>query len=125
MRSLVTITGDSLTLRQIHTVCCHDAPVALSEDARRRVIRSRNTVDTLVENGEVVYGITTGFGKFSDVSITADECKTLQRNLIITHAVGAGEPFSRAVSRGRRMPMARNTSQINPEQSWPFLPPQL
>ena len=100
MRSLVTITGDSLTLRQIHTVCWHDAPVVLSEDARRRVIRSRNTVDTLVDNGEVVYGITTGFGKFSDVSITADECKTLQRNLIITHAVGAGEPFSRAVSRG-------------------------
>lgn len=100
MKSLVTITGESLTLRQIHTVCHHDAPVALGEEARQRVIASRKTVDTLVDENRVVYGITTGFGKFSDVSITPDECKTLQRNLIITHAVGAGEPFSRDVARG-------------------------
>lgn len=100
MRSLVTITGETLTLRNIHTVCCHDAPVVLSEEAKERILRSRQTVDDLVEEGRVVYGITTGFGKFSDVHITNDECKTLQRNLIITHAVGAGEPFSREVARG-------------------------
>ncbi|MBQ9950748.1 MAG: histidine ammonia-lyase [Clostridia bacterium] len=100
MRSLVTITGETLTLRNIHTVCCHDAPVVLSEEARERILRSRQTVDNLVEEGRVVYGITTGFGKFSDVHITNAECKTLQRNLIITHAVGAGEPFSREVARG-------------------------
>ena len=100
MRSLVTITGETLTLRQIHTVCCHDAPVILGEEARQRVLASRQVVDDLVAQDAVVYGITTGFGKFSDVSITSEECKTLQRNLIITHAVGAGEPFSRAVSRG-------------------------
>ena len=57
-------------------------------------------MDELVERGETVYGITTGFGKFSDVCITQDECKTLQRNLIVTHAVGAGEPFRRHVTRG-------------------------
>lgn len=100
MKSLVTITGETLTLRQIHTVCCHDAPVVLGEEARRRVLASRKVVDDLVAQDAVVYGITTGFGKFSDVSITSDECKTLQRNLIITHAVGAGAPFSRTVSRG-------------------------
>jgi histidine ammonia-lyase len=100
MKSLVTITGETLTLRQIHTVCCHDAPVVLGEEARKRALASRKVVDDLVAQDAVVYGITTGFGKFSDVSITSDECKILQRNLIITHAVGAGEPFSRAVSRG-------------------------
>lgn len=100
MKSLVTITGQTLTLRQIHTVCCHDAPVVLGEEAKQRVLASRKVVDDLVAQNAVVYGITTGFGKFSDVSITSEECKTLQRNLIITHAVGAGEPFSRAVSRG-------------------------
>ena len=100
MKTCVTITGETLTMRQIHTVCCHDAPVVLGEEARERVLASRKVVDDLVERDAVVYGITTGFGKFSDVSITNEECKTLQRNLIITHAVGAGEPFSRAVSRG-------------------------
>lgn len=100
MKKVVTITGETLTLWDLHTVCYHDTPVALDEQARQRILASRKTVDDLVDQGKVVYGITTGFGKFSDVRITNDECKTLQRNLIITHAVGAGEPFSRAVSRG-------------------------
>ena len=100
MANVVTITGQTLTLHDLHTVCYHDTPVVLGEEARQRILRSRKTVDDLVEQDKVVYGITTGFGKFSDVRITNDECKTLQRNLIITHAVGAGEPFSREASRG-------------------------
>lgn len=100
MAKVVTITGETLTLWELHTVCYHDTPVVLDDEARQRILRSRKTVDDLVDQDKVVYGITTGFGKFSDVRITNDECKTLQRNLIITHAVGAGEPFSRAVSRG-------------------------
>jgi len=48
----------------------------------------------------VVYGITTGFGKFSDVTISKEESKTLQKNLIITHAVGAGKPFDTEIVRG-------------------------
>ena len=100
MANVVTITGETLTLHDLHTVCYHDTPVVLGEEARQRILRSRKTVDDLVEQDKVVYGITTGFGKFSDVRITNDECKTLQRNLIITHAVGAGEPFSREASRG-------------------------
>ena len=100
MAKFVTITGETLTLWELHTVCYHDTPVVLDEQARQRILRSRKTVDELVEQDKVVYGITTGFGKFSDVRITNDECKTLQRNLIITHAVGAGEPFGRPAARG-------------------------
>ena len=100
MANVVTITGETLTLHDLHTVCYHDTPVVLGEEAKQRILRSRKTVDDLVEQDKVVYGITTGFGKFSDVRITNDECKTLQRNLIITHAVGAVEPFSREASRG-------------------------
>lgn len=100
MKNVVVITGETLTLHDLHIVCYHDVPVVLAEEARQRILASRKTVDDLVEQGRVVYGITTGFGKFSDVQITNDECKTLQRNLIITHAVGAGEPFNREVSRG-------------------------
>jgi len=100
MANVVTITGETLTLHDLHTVCYHNTPVVLGEEAKQRILRSRKTVDDLVEQDKVVYGITTGFGKFSDVRITNDECKTLQRNLIITHAVGAGEPFSREASRG-------------------------
>lgn len=100
MKDIVILTGEDLTLYDIHIVCCHDVPVALSEEAKERILTSRKTVDDLVAEGKTVYGITTGFGKFSDVCISQDECKLLQKNLIITHAVGAGEPFSREASRG-------------------------
>ena len=100
MKDIVILTGEDLSLYDIHIVCCHDVPVALSEEAKERILTSRKTVDDLVAEGKTVYGITTGFGKFSDVCISQDECKLLQKNLIITHAVGAGEPFSREVSRG-------------------------
>lgn len=96
----ILITGNSLTLDELAAVCREDAQVVLSQEAKDRIVESRRVVDRLVEEGAKVYGITTGFGKFSDVTITNEECKLLQRNLIITHAVGAGEPFARDVARG-------------------------
>lgn len=100
MKEKVILNGEDLTLYDIHIVCCHDVPVELSAEAREKILLSRHTVDSLVAEGRTVYGITTGFGKFSDVCITQDECKLLQKNLIITHAVGAGDPFPRPVARG-------------------------
>lgn len=96
----IIITGRTLTLEELAKVCREDAPVELSEEARQNITASRKVVDTLVENDAVVYGITTGFGKFSNVVVKQDECKLLQKNLIITHAVGAGNPFPRDVVRG-------------------------
>ena len=96
----ILITGHTLTLEELAAVCRENAPVALSPEAKQRILESRQVVDMLVDEAAVVYGITTGCGKFSDVTITQDECKQLQRNLIVTHAVGAGEPFPRDVARG-------------------------
>lgn len=96
----ILITDHTLTLEELAAVCRENAPVALSPEAKQRILESRQVVDMLVDEAAVVYGITTGFGKFSDVTITQDECKQLQRNLIVTHAVGAGDPFPRDVARG-------------------------
>lgn len=96
----VIITGHTLTLDEVVAVCRCDAKVALAFEARQHITESRRVVDMLVDEAQTVYGITTGFGKFSDVTITQEECKLLQRNLIITHAVGAGDPFPRDVARG-------------------------
>lgn len=86
----VVIDGNSLTLEEVIKVARKNYKVELSEEAKKRVIKSRSIVDNIVENDEVVYGITTGFGKFSDVTISGEDCKTLQRNLIISHACGYG-----------------------------------
>ncbi len=107
----IIITGQDLTLEHIVAVCRENAKVALSEEAKERILASRAVVDQLVEDEAVVYGITTGFGKFSDIPISHDECKLLQKNLIVTHAVGAGEPFSREVVRGMMLLRVNNLAK--------------
>jgi histidine ammonia-lyase len=96
----VIITGNDLTLDEVVAVCRNYKKVELSDFAVEKVLKSRKVVDDFVENEDVVYGITTGFGKFSDVTISKDESKTLQKNLIISHSVGAGKPFDSEVVRG-------------------------
>ena len=97
---MVTITGNTLTLEEVVRVCRQYEKIELSKSAIEKILKSRKIVDDFVDNGDVVYGITTGFGKFSDVSISKEESKLLQKNLIITHAVGAGKPFANEVVRG-------------------------
>lgn len=96
----VILTGQDLTLQQLVDVCRHNAPVALSEQAKAAINVSRAVVDDLVNEGKVVYGISTGFGKFCNTVIDTEQCTTLQTNLIITHAVGAGPNFAREYARG-------------------------
>ena len=96
----VIITGNDLTIEDLVAVCRNYAKIELSDLAVEQILESRKIVDDFVEKGHVVYGITTGFGKFCDVTISKEESKSLQRNLIITHAVGAGKPFSTDVVRG-------------------------
>ncbi len=98
--SKVVITGNTLTIEEFVLVCRNFYEVELSKSAEEKVKASRKIVDDFVENGDVVYGITTGFGKFSDVSISKDESELLQKNLIVTHAVGAGKPFETEIVRG-------------------------
>ena len=95
----VVITGNTLTLDELTAVCRNYEKVELSKLAVEKILESRKVVDDFVENEDVVYGITTGFGKFSDVTISKEESKILQENLIITHAVGAGKPFDTEIVR--------------------------
>lgn len=77
----------------------HRTRVRVSPAAVRRMRRSRAIVDRLVRANQVAYGITTGFGEFAHVRISRDKTRQLQRNLIMSHAVGVGEPFSTEVVR--------------------------
>ena len=95
----VIIAGQSLTLEEVIAVSRNHALIELDKDAIKNVVDSRKIVDQLVQEGKVVYGVTTGFGKFCDEVITQEEATILQRNLIISHAVGAGEAFSDEVVR--------------------------
>lgn len=96
----VLIDGNSLTLDQFIDVSRNYKKVTLTAKAVEKVNKARNLVDRYVNENKVVYGLTTGFGKFSDIVITGDETKTLQRNLIMSHACGVGKPLDEDIVRG-------------------------
>ena len=98
-QAVVSIDGESLTLEQVIEVARHGARVKMSTAALAKVTRAREYVDKLIAGDKVAYGITTGFGKFSDVVISREDAKILQRNLIMSHATGVGEPLPAEVVR--------------------------
>jgi histidine ammonia-lyase len=95
----VIIDGRSLNLEGVVLVARLGAGAALADESLERMAASRAIVDACVAGNLVRYGITTGFGKFSDVVISAEDNETLQRNLIMSHACGVGEPFPEEVVR--------------------------
>lgn len=118
----IILDGASLTIEQVVAVA-YGAPgaphVELSPDAQHRVTRSADAVRRLVDQGTVAYGITTGFGAFKDRVIPLDQVEKLQRNIIVSHAVGVGDPFdipnTRAIMLIRSNTLARGFSGIRLE----------
>lgn len=100
MMKKILIDGNSLNLEEFINVVRKGYKVKLTEDAVEKVNKARHVVDEFVEDERVVYGITTGFGKFSDVSISKEETKILQKNLIVSHACGVGKPLEQEIVRG-------------------------
>ncbi|WP_102263086.1 histidine ammonia-lyase [Mesobacillus jeotgali] len=96
---MVVLTGETLTLEQIRQICYLDEAVSISPDSMKRVAESREAVEKIVADKRTIYGINTGFGKFSDVIINEQDVNALQLNLIRSHACGVGEPFPEVVSR--------------------------
>ena len=90
MLPTVTLDGHSLTLDDVVAVALHNAPVELGPPARARMMRAHDVVAALVAGNEVAYGVTTGFGKLSDVAIPRDRLDELQVNLVRSHACGVG-----------------------------------
>jgi histidine ammonia-lyase len=88
------------TLAALETVARGAAPSEIDATERARIESGRATVERLVASGEPVYGLTTGFGSLASVRIDPVDARALQRNLVRSHAVGAGEPLPRDVVRG-------------------------
>ena len=115
----VVIDGLSLTIEEVVAVARRRVPVRLSDGAIQRVQQCRAVVDRLVESETKVYGLTTGFGSKRDVFIEKAEVRQLQRNLIMSHAVGVGKPLpedqARATMLLRANTLARGVSGIRVE----------
>ncbi|HWS24224.1 MAG TPA: histidine ammonia-lyase [Anaerolineales bacterium] len=93
MEKLCVLDGRSLTIEQVIGVAFDHWKVVISEDAAKMVNRAADAVQGMLDNNEIVYGVTTGFGAFKDTIISLDEVEQLQRNIILSHAVGTGDIF--------------------------------
>jgi len=90
---MLQLNGQPLTLQQIADVAKSREQVVLAAEARAHVEKARHVVEDIVAQGRTVYGVNTGFGKLSDVSIAKSDLVQLQLNLVRSHSVGLGEPL--------------------------------
>jgi histidine ammonia-lyase len=116
---MIELTGNTLTLEQVRAVVLEKEHAAASAGSMELVKQSHEAVRRIVEEERVIYGINTGFGKFSDVLINQKDVKALQLNLIRSHACGVGEPFPESVSRAmlllRANALLKGYSGVRPE----------
>jgi len=91
----VEVDGETLTPEDVARVAREDAAVVVPDEAREQVRLARERVEAVVESGEAVYGVNTGFGELVDERIPDEDIEQLQLNLVRSHAAGAGRELAR------------------------------
>jgi histidine ammonia-lyase len=94
VKRVVELDGDSLSLADLSAVSLGESSAVLAPRAGARVDAARAVIDRAVAENRVVYGVTTGFGKFADVVIPREKLGQLQLNLVRSHAAGTGAPLA-------------------------------
>jgi histidine ammonia-lyase len=112
----IILDGSSLTIEQVVLSACAperglQVEVILSEAAWEQVRRAEQAVQGFIERGEIVYGVTTGFGAFKDRIIPADQVAQLQKNILMSHAVGVGEFIDQATTRAMMLVRANTLAK--------------
>lgn len=94
------ISAERLSIDRVAEILSNDIKLALSDDARNRIVRCREYLDKkMVTQKEPIYGITTGFGSLCNISINADQLSELQKNLVMSHSCSIGEKVPREIVR--------------------------
>jgi len=94
-----TLDGNRLVIPQVIDLAYEKARAKLSPTAKRKIIQARRLIDRWVTKGETIYGVTTGFGEFSNVHVKREDIEQLQENLIFSHAAGAGDSLPAEIVR--------------------------
>ena len=113
------ITGENITLENLFAAAHNPSTkVELAASAKAEMKKSRDYIEGRIASGEVMYGVNTGFGAFSSVRISDAEIEQLQRNLIRSHSMGVGAPFTKTETRAmmilRANALAKGHSGIRP-----------
>jgi len=115
----IVLDGKGLTIEQLVRIARHNETVELSRDAIERIKTCRAMLERKIEAGEIMYGVNTGIGEFSEVVLDDDQIRDFQKYLIYNHAAGIGDPapieFVRGAMAGRINVHANGNSGNRPE----------
>ncbi len=116
----LSLNGNSLSIADLYSTATNvNKKISLAPSAKKAMQKSRALIEEWLANDEVIYGVTTGFGEFANVRIPFDKIEQLQKNLIMSHAAGAGDPLPPEVVRAmmilRINALAKGFSGIRPE----------
>ena len=100
---------EKLTLAKIQEIIDNKTPLALGDEAKRRIEKCRNYLNQKMETQkEPIYGVTTGFGSLCNISISKEQLSQLQKNLVMSHACGVGDEVPAEVVRLMLLLKAQN-----------------
>lgn len=108
---MIELNGNNLTLEQAEKVVLLQQPIRIADAGRSQLDETSAMVEKIVDARHIVYGINTGVGKFSNCAIPVDSLRKLQRNIILSHSTGVGEPLS--IEAVRAMLLFRINSLLN------------
>ncbi len=115
----ITLDGHHLTIEQLVQIARHHEPVSLHPDALERIRACRDMLEKKIEAREIMYGVNTGIGEFSEVILSDEQVREFQKFLIYNHAAGIGDPMPHEHVRGamasRVNVHAHGQSAIRPE----------
>ena len=105
------VIKDKLTIEDLINVSRNYEKVELSEEAVKRIKRSRKNVEKFLSTGKAIYGINTGFGALANVKISKEDINDLQTNLVRSHSAGVGTPFDEETVRAMMLLRAFSLSK--------------
>ena len=89
-QEFVVLDGESLIIRDLISITRSGRSVRISDKGKSRIKEARKIIDEKLEKNEIIYGVSTGFGKLANTVISPSEREVLQRNLIQSHSIGFG-----------------------------------
>ncbi|MDR4508164.1 MAG: histidine ammonia-lyase [Candidatus Brocadiaceae bacterium] len=95
----MVLNGRSLTLNQFIMGVRGDCHVHISKEAAEAIVKTRQSVDNALKSNRAIYGVTTGFGALSNVVISRELTKKLQKNILMSHAAGVGDYLDEMTTR--------------------------
>ena len=116
---ILALDGNSLSINDIEKFVEQNLKVKVKASALKKMIQSRKLVEEWISKDAIIYGVTTGFGEFSNVNISHNDLEQLQENLIVSHAVGCGDPLPPFIVKIMMLlrinALAKGNSGIRPE----------